>query len=102
MPAVPIKRAQDGDVLIEDAVNTDGAVLCRAGTTLSAELIQKLVRLGVQTVIVHGTDGGGPKIDIQELQKIEKEIEKRFEHVNDNPFMAELKLCVLRVYRDRV
>jgi len=54
MQAIPLTLATSGMTLARDILREDGIILCGKGTVLSEALIERLKRLGVQTITVEG------------------------------------------------
>ncbi len=99
MQKIPIVLATPGMVLaldIRNADNPDGPPLCGKGVTLTESLIQRLQRMGVQSLTVEGhpVKMGGEKTLEEELAVLDK----RFEKVSDDPLMKKLK----EMYRVRI
>ncbi len=89
---IPTKSALPGMVLARDIYRQDsagGPPICGKGMTLTVSLIERLKRIGVQTIIVDGhpvrTEG---KRTPEELLE---DLDRRFRKVEDDPFAGKLK-----------
>ncbi len=96
VPSVSIKIAEvkPGMVLAADAVNPRGALLIRAGQSLSERNIRMLKSWGVSNVLVvreeEEEEAGEEDTTIPDDQTIEEEVKKRFAKCGDHPVMAEV------------
>ena len=88
MRFISLDKAQDGVKLSRPATNESGTVLLEAGTTLTAPLIKRLLRVGVRSVCIAGPP---------ESTDVERELaflSKRFEANRNDPRMAFLESLV--------
>ncbi len=91
MNAIPIEQAQEGDILAREITNSDGAVILTAGCALSASMISRLKKMGIQLVHTRDQAAGGNAEAIARQQAL---LEQRFTGTDHNPFLQELKAIV--------
>ena len=73
-------QAQEDMVLAKDVMTPDGRVLCGKGTSLTAAIIERILKMDISHITVEGhpVDVGGEKSLEEELA----DIEERFSRVN--------------------
>lgn len=96
MQKIPLALAEADMVLARDILrdeNAGGPPICGKGITLTDSLIERLKRMGVQTIAVEGhpvrMDGDRTE------EEILLALDKRFEKVEDDPLTNKLK----KIYR---
>lgn len=99
MQNIPLALAKPGMVLAKNVANPnspDGAPICGTGISLTDSLIDRLVRMGVQSVIV----AGHPVVVEGEstLEEMLSKLEKRFKRVAQDSLMMRVK----EIYRKRL
>jgi len=89
MQTIPLTLATSGMILARDILREDGIILCGKGTGLSEALIERLKRLGVQTITVEGHPIAeeGEKTLEGELA----DLEERFSPRAGDPLLMRLK-----------
>lgn len=99
MQKISLSQALPGMALdreVHRPANPDGVPICGRGVILTEELIDRLQKLGVQTVTVEGNplgvDGGKVLMDML------AQLDKRFKKVESKPLMMKLK----DIYRKRI
>ena len=88
MQRIPIKAARQGMVLKKEAVTEDGKILCGAGTKLTPEVIDRLERSGIESIIVKGHPVKLP--GEKGIKERLKDLESRFDRVMDDPVQRAL------------
>jgi hypothetical protein len=92
MQKIPMALVLPGMILAQDIKNEDnpdGPPLCGKGVQLTESLIDRLNRMGIQSLTVEGHP-----VKIEGEQSIEEELavlDKRFKKVIDDPLMKKLK-----------
>ncbi len=89
MQTIPLSLATSDMVLARDIHREDGIILCGKGTSLSEALIERLERLGIQTITVEGhpvTEEGEKTLE-GELA----DLEERFSPRTGDPLLMRLK-----------
>lgn len=90
MPHVSVDEVQVGQVLDQPIANASGIVLVRAGTALTAALIERLRDLGFTHVPVK------PPTDASGLTEAERAaLDTRFRGHSDNPLMMHIKALLM-------
>ncbi len=92
MQKIPLSLAFNGMILAQEIKNPDnpeGPPLCGKGVVLSSSLIERLYKIGVQSITVEGhpVKIEGEKTLDEELSSLEH----RFRKVKDDPNMRILK-----------
>ena len=92
MQNIPLALAKPGMVLAKNVANPNspgGAPICGTGISLTDSLIDRLVRMGVQSVIV----AGHPVVIEGEstLEEMLGKLEKRFKRVAQDSLMMSVK-----------
>lgn len=83
--AIPLSDAYAGDVLALDAVGSDGVVLLRAGSQVTAEQLAQLAQRGVKELsVVREETGGVPAAGVEEAIA---ELDHMFSDVRGDPIM---------------
>lgn len=90
MVSISIHAAKVGQVIAQPVTNKNGAILCPAGFTLNASVIERLKNAGVDSLAVEGGAPTGPSID-ERLSMLEQ----RFAGVSD-PMLLQLKGIIQR------
>jgi len=96
---IPLTSAKPGMVLAKDVMRSDQASpvpICGKGTPLTDPLIERLKRMGIQSIIVEGHPVfmGGESTLEEQLEKLDK----RFRQVVDDPLMMKVK----EIYRKHI
>ena len=96
MQKIPLVLAEAEMVLARDVFREDnpgGPPICGRGLSLTESLIERLKRMGVQTVVVEGhpVQMNGDKSPEEQLEALEY----RFKKVAEDPLTGKLK----RIYR---
>jgi hypothetical protein len=89
VPIIGIEEALNGDILAADVIAYD-VVLFEAGAVLTTQRIQILRALGIRTLRVENRF----RRRNDWLVNAVKNIDARFNHVQDNPFMMRMKSWV--------
>ena len=92
MQKIPINSAQKGMVLASDVFQPGSAStipMCGKGVILTEALIERMIRLEIQTVSVEGHPVTLPGELSLETQLID--LDRRFKKVNDEPRMIRIK-----------
>jgi len=95
---IPIKAAKEGMILKKEALTEDGKVLCGAGTTLTAEIIERLERSGIESITVKGHPVVLP--GEKGIKERLKDLEARFERVMDDPVQRALMKLIAEYWID--
>ena len=88
MRYISLDKAQDGMKLSRPATNETGVVLLEAGTTLTAPLIKRLLRVGVRSVCITGIPEG------TDLEQLLTQLRRRFDVTRNDPHMELLESLV--------
>ncbi len=75
MKAVHISQVEEGMITAKDIVTQRGIMLCPKGTTLTKTILERLKRMGIETVFVETPEGKRAKED---------EIIRRLDHMRKN------------------
>jgi hypothetical protein len=92
MQKIPLTLAASGMILAQDIKNPDnpeGPPLCGKGVTLTDSLLDRLQRMGIQSIAVEGHP-----VNIEGEKSLEEELEildRRFRKVTDDPLMNKLR-----------
>ncbi|HHO75072.1 MAG TPA: hypothetical protein ENN05_01430 [Deltaproteobacteria bacterium] len=90
MQKVPIDLVKPGMILAKPVTNEKGMPLCAEGTELSANLIERLKKMDVNTLTLKGHP-----IDLGTQEKTSEEkiqdMKARFSRVEGDPIMEKLK-----------
>jgi hypothetical protein len=90
MQKVPITLVKPGMILAKPVINEKGMPLCAEGTELSANLIDRLKKMNVNTLTLKGHP-----VDLGESEKTTQEklqdLTERFSRVEGDPIMDKLK-----------
>ncbi len=92
MQRIPIMLALPGMVLARDICREDSAAgppICGRGMSLTVSLIERLKRMGVQTIIVEGHPVRME--DDKTPGELLEDLDRRFRKVADDPVMGSLK-----------
>lgn len=94
MQKVPINLAAPGMILAKPVTNEKGMPLCAEGTELNANLIERMKKMNVQTLVLKGHPvdlGDREKSTDERLQ----EIKARFAHLEGDPIMDRLRDAIV-------
>lgn len=97
MQRLPLKLASAGMVLAKE-VSRDGKVLCGPGIGLTAEIIDRLARVGVTSVTVEGHPVKLP--GEKSLRERLGDLEARFSRVHDDPVLLALMKIIAQHWID--
>ena len=89
MRQVYLSEAQPGDVVAEPVVNDRGMVILPKGAELTKAVIGRLQKMNVVELVVEGEDPNAPPPKTLEEQL--EELEERFEGLDGNRVMMEIK-----------
>ena len=89
MRTILLDAARPGDEVAEPVRNQRGLVILSKGAKLSLSLIARLRRMGVVEVAVEGDDPNAPPP--KTLDERLRDLEERFEGLEGNPLMVEIK-----------
>lgn len=97
MQKIPISLARDGMILAKEVVRPekpDGPPLFGKGMSLSASHIERLVQMGVQSIVVEGR----PVVmeGDRSLEEQLQDLETRFARCEQDAFMQKLKAALQR------
>ena len=99
MQNIPLAVAKPGMVLARNVTNPNspnGAPICGKGIPLTDSLIDRLVRMGVQSIIV---DGHPIVVEGEStLEEMLSKLDNRFRRVGEDPLMAKIK----EIYKKRL
>ena len=100
MQKIPLKKAKAGMKLAKPVENDRGMTLCGAGTELTDETIDRLVRMEVKRITVEGhpIDTGQEQ---KSLDQLLKELDGRFKKVADDPLMKKIKNMISQVLTEQ-
>jgi hypothetical protein len=90
MKKLPLIGAEAGQVVARPVATSSGMVMVQPGAELTAEIISRLVDLGVDTVWVEGTAE-----DAKPVGELLAELDRRFTGHDDDPLMMALKAVVV-------
>ncbi len=88
MQRIPLSLAQPGMVVAREVAGKDGKVLCGAGIELTGDLIQRLSRTGISSVVVEGHPVSLP--GEKGLKERLRELDARFSRVKEDPVLRAL------------
>ncbi len=88
MQRIPLKLAAPGMVTAREITTEDGKILCGPGVELTGELIDRLSRTGIASVVVEGHPLRLP--GEKSLRQKIKELDMRFSRVKDDPVLRAL------------
>jgi len=100
MQKIPLKRATPGMRLAKPVVNNRGMTLCGAGTKLTEDTIDRLVRMDVKQITVEGHPIDTGKEEKSPDQMLH-ELEGRFKGVKEDPLMKKIKNMISVVLKER-
>lgn len=92
MRRIPIMQARPGMTLDRDIRRpdtVDGPPICGKGLELTWSLIDRLRRMGIQTISVTGYGTGDEAVKTR--QQLLDELDRRFRKVGDDPLCGKLK-----------
>ena len=99
MRTILLDEAKPGDEVAEPVVNARGMVILNKGARLSPSLIERMRKMGVVELKVEGDDPDAPPP--KTLDELLAELEVRFEGLEGNPVMMEIKKIARRHLLDR-
>ncbi len=90
MQRVPLKLVKPGMVLAKPVLNEKGMPLCAEGAELNDTIIERLMRMRIETVVLKGNpvDLGG---DVKTREELVAEMKQRFQHVQGDLLMERIK-----------
>lgn len=87
-------QAKEGMILAKDVELEGGRILCGKGTSLTASLIDRLLRMDISNITV---EGHPVQIEGEKsLQEELREMEDRFSKVKGIPPLMYLKKCLMK------
>lgn len=86
MPRLSVSELRSGMTLARAIVNANGMVILPEGTELTAELLDRVSGMSVETVYVKGESVGSAEKEAM-LQKLDRQFRK----VEELPYMAHIK-----------
>jgi hypothetical protein len=100
MQKILLKQATAGMKLAKPVENDRGMILCGAGTELTEDTIDRLVRMEVKKITVEGhpVDTGQEQ---KSLDQLLKELDGRFQKVADDPLMRKIKNMISQVLTEQ-
>jgi hypothetical protein len=100
MQKILLKQATAGMKLAKPVENDRGMILCGAGTELTEDTIDRLVRMEVKRITVEGhpVDTGQEQ---KSLDQLLKELDGRFQKVADDPLMRKIKNMISQVLTEQ-
>ena len=100
MQKIPLKKAKAGMTLAKPVENDRGMTLCGAGTELTDDTIDRLVRMEVKRITVEGhpIDTGQEQ---KSLDQLLKELDGRFKKVANDPLMKKIKNMISQVLTEQ-
>jgi len=91
MKEIAIDQTREGDILARDIKNNNGAAILFTGTVLSASMISRLKKMGIQFASIKDQS---PEGDPETIARQLALLEQRFNGTESNPYMQELKTIV--------
>jgi hypothetical protein len=88
---VPLADAVPGQRIARPVATPTGTVLVQAGERLTADLIEGLLRKGVESVVIEGEDPAAPILSVAEQLAA---LDERFTGHEQHPLMMELKQLI--------
>ena len=100
MQKISLKQATAGMKLAKPVENDRGMTLCGAGTELTGDTIDRLIRMEVKRITVEGhpVDTGQEE---KSLDQLLKELDGRFEKVAGDPLMKKIKGMISQVLKEQ-
>jgi hypothetical protein len=89
MKKLSLTGAEAGQIVARPVATSSGMVMVQPGAELTAEIISRLMDLGVDTVWVDGTAENAKPVD-----QLLAELDRRFTGHEDDPLMMALKAVV--------
>ncbi len=89
MRRVFLEDAKPGDEVAEPVVSSRGVVILTKGSALTLALIGRMRKMGIAEVLVEGDDPDAPPPE--ELDEALKELDARFEGLEENRLMMMIK-----------
>ena len=99
MRTIFLDQAKPGDEIAEPVVNDRGMVILNKGARLSPSLIDRMRRMGVVELTVVGDDPNAPPP--RTVDELLADLDTRFEGLEGNPLMTEIKKIARRHLLDR-
>lgn len=96
MKKVPIAEVEPGQVVARSVAASSGMVMVQPGAVLTAEMISRLLDLGVDTIWLEGIAS-----DAKSVEVVLQELEQRFAGHQHDPLMMELEAVVARCIRQK-
>jgi inorganic pyrophosphatase/exopolyphosphatase len=100
MQKISLKQATAGMKLAKPVENDRGMTLCGAGTELTGDTIDRLIRMEVKKITVEGhpVDTGQEE---KSLDQLLKELDGRFKKVAGDPLMKKIKRMISKVLTEQ-
>ncbi|MBM4124319.1 MAG: hypothetical protein FJ246_05115 [Nitrospira sp.] len=89
MKRIPIEQLTPGMTLAKPVTGPTGQMVLAAGATLEASLIARLRDLGLALVAVETP--GEQEAPSQTLTELEQALDRRFQHVSENPELLRIR-----------
>jgi hypothetical protein len=87
-------QAKEGMILAKPVAQQDGRILCGAGTPLTANLIDRLLKMEISNIMV---EGHPVKVEGEKTLKEELlEMDERFSNVKNIPPLMYIKKCLMK------
>lgn len=94
MKKVPITEVEPGQVVARPVAASSGMVMVQPGAVLTAEIIGRLLNLGVDTIWLEGAAS-----DAKSIEVVLQELEQRFVGHEHDELMMEIKAAVASCIR---
>lgn len=94
MKKVPITEVEPGQVVARPVAASSGMVMVQPGAVLTAEIIGRLLNLGVDTIWLEGAAS-----DAKSIEVVLQELEQRFVGHEHDELMMEIKAVVASCIR---
>jgi hypothetical protein len=100
MQDVTLERARAGMKLARPVTNKRGVILYGVGAVLTADIIARLSKMGIDKITV---DGNPPRAadDEESLSLQIEELNARFRYVEGDPLMGKIKHLILKQLKER-
>lgn len=93
MRKVSLDAAAEGMILAKPVTRDNGMVLVAAGTAVTAALLDRLRRMGIDRIVVEGDEPGAPVVDT--AARLTR-LDHLFRGFGEDSFMMKLKTMVAR------
>ncbi|BDV01706.1 hypothetical protein TDMWS_17910 [Thermodesulfomicrobium sp. WS] len=93
MRKIALDAAEEGMVLAKPVTRDNGMVLVAAGTAVTAALLDRLRRMGIDRIVVEGDEPGAASVDA--ASRLAR-LDHLFRGFGDNAFMMKIKAMIAR------